>query len=70
MTPEPVLESLPRKGDLRRDVTARRVVCVCECGREFDTTGTAWSHARSARHAVECSYAVVFSFVPKERGWA
>ena len=68
MTTKRTLETTPKKGNIRRDVTRREVIAACQCGRLFDNTGAAWSHARSSRHVVYCTYAVAFAFVPNERG--
>lgn len=50
-----------------REVTARTVQSVCaNCGQRFDSSGTAASHAGSARHYVTVDYRTRFVFVPAE----
>ena len=56
-----------RKGNIVRVTTARAVGARCrDCGGRFVTQGGAASHARAARHRVDCDYAVSFVFVPAE----
>ncbi|HMM96715.1 hypothetical protein [Phycicoccus sp.] len=55
-----------RAGNVRRYVTERDVDGLCECGRRFSSTGTAASHARSARHSVRVTYWTRFEYVPLE----
>ena len=56
-----------RRGGITRVTTARTVDIWCRtCGRDFPTTGTGWSHAASARHVVDVSYAVEFTFAPTD----
>ena len=56
-----------RKGRVLRVTTSRTVSCACaDCDLITDNTGAAASHARSARHRVDCTYATTFALVPVE----
>lgn len=57
----------PRAGEIVRATFERSAAGTCTvCGRRFDATGPAASHAGATRHTVTCSYATRFSFVPVE----
>jgi|GEM_PF-1471286 len=61
-------DTAPRAGDTVRVTWARQVRGAClACDAEFRNSGTAASHARSARHAVHVEYASSFAYVPAER---
>ena len=65
--PPGTVERRSRKGDVDRVTTARTVEAVCrQCGLDFPSTGTAWSHAASKRHTVDVHYDVDFTFTPRE----
>ena len=61
------VELTGKAGKVHRVTTDQTIVCECtDCGRMFDSTGTAASHARSVRHTVKVIYMSAFAFVPDE----
>ena len=61
------VEVVAKAGNVRRVTFTRTAVCTCTgCPATFDSTGTAASHARAARHVVTVNYQTAFSFVPAE----
>lgn len=57
----------PRAGQLVRVTFERCASGEClVCGATFTATGPAASHARSARHTVQCSYSTRFAFIAVE----
>lgn len=65
--PHGMVDRRPRRGDVERVTTDRTVEAVCrQCGLDFPSTGTAWSHAASTRHTVDVHYDVDFTFTPRE----
>lgn len=57
----------PRAGATVRVTFARTATGDClVCGATFVSTGAAASHARAARHQVQCSYSTRFAFIPTE----